>query len=201
VDFKPIGKVARDSIAYGWKNKSVMYVIFFGMVMFFSVQAFNMQWPVVFKDSYGLSVPMLGWIYAGISLFVIFGGQLSSKFSRFIGREKDSIILSQAVTVAGMMLASTMLGVAPVLAGFLVHEIGRGMVGPLKQAYLNRRIPSDRRATILSFDSMVIKGGGVLGLIVSGYLAKNYSISLAWLVSGIVLAVSIPVFLKIKNGD
>jgi MFS family permease len=94
-----------------------------------------------------------------------------------------------------------MLGVFPVMFGFLAHEFGRGMFKPLAFAYLNRRIPSDKRATIMSFQSMIEKLGAFVGLLVSGYLAKKYSISLSWLVSGIVLALSVVVFLKLKNGE
>lgn len=201
LSWRPIGRIARNSVLYGWKNKAVMYVIAFGAVLVFSVQAFNMQWQLVFKESFGISTANLGWIFAGMSLFIVLGNQLSVGFTKLIKKEKDAIILSQVITVIGMIVASSMIGLTTVLVGFFVHELGRGMIMPLKQSYLNHRIPSDKRATILSFDSMVFKGGAALGLIFSGYLANNYSISLAWLASGIVLAISIPIFLNIKNGE
>ncbi|PJA86752.1 MAG: MFS transporter, partial [Candidatus Moranbacteria bacterium CG_4_9_14_3_um_filter_42_9] len=75
------------------------------------------------------------------------------------------------------------------------------MVGPIKQAYLNQRIPSEQRATILSFDSMMGRGGAVLGLLGSGYLAERSGIPLTWLVSGCILAVGVAVFYKLGNGE
>lgn len=199
LNLKPIGRIARDSIVYGLKNKSVFYVIVFAAVLSFSVQAFNMQWPLVFKNAYGLSISSLGWIFVGISLFIMLGNQLSLVFKKIFREEKNAIILSQVVTFLGMMLASTMFGLVPVIIGFFVHEIGRGILTPIKQTYLNHRIPSEKRATVLSFDSMITTGGAISGLIISGLIARSYSISLAWLVSSLILASSIPIFLILKN--
>jgi MFS family permease len=94
-----------------------------------------------------------------------------------------------------------MIGVVPVLSLFLLHEMGRGMLGPLKQAYLNNRIPSEQRATILSFDSMIGRSGAFLGLLGSGYLANRFGIPLTWFVSGCVLAIGVFIFFKLKNGE
>lgn len=199
LNLKPIGRIARDSIIYGFKNKPVFYVIIFAAVLSFSVQAFNMQWPLVFKNTYDLSVSSLGWIFVGISLFIMLGNQLSLVFKKIFREEKNAIILSQTVTFLGMMLASTMFSLFPVIIGFFVHEIGRGMLTPIKQTYLNRRITSEKRATVLSFDSMITTGGAISGLIISGLIARSYSISLAWLVSSLILASSIPIFLILKN--
>lgn len=48
---------------------------------------------------------------------------------------------------------------------------------------------------------MVAMAGAAGGLVVSGYVALKFSISTAWIMSGLILAVSIPVFLKMKNGE
>jgi len=200
LDFSPMVKIAKESVAYGVRHKGIFYIIAFEFLLMLSFQGFNMQWPFVFQNL-GLRVSHLGMVFVGISLFSIIGGQLSKVFSQLIGKEKEALIISQVITFLGMILATSFVGIYPVLFWFLVHEGGRGMFKPLKQAYLNKRIEGNKRATILSFDSMVSKGGAFVGLLLSGYLAKEYSISLSWLVSGCILGVGILVFLKLKNGD
>lgn len=201
LSFRPFVNVARDSVSYGIRHKAIFYLVGFTLIFNFTLQGFNMQWPFVFQDNYGFSVSGLGWLFAVTSLMIMLGSQFSTWFAGKVKHEKVSMIASQSVTAAGMILASTMFGLAPVMIGFVAHEFGRGLFKPLKFAYLNRRIPDEKRATIISFESMVTKLGAFAGLLVSGYLAKKYSISLSWLVSGIVLALSIIVFLKLKNGD
>lgn len=201
LSLRPFVNVARDSMSYGIRHKAIFYLVGFTLIFNFTLQGFNMQWPFVFKDNYGFSVSGLGWMFAITSLMIMLGSQFSTWLAGKVKHEKVSMIASQSVTAAGMILASTMFGLVPVMIGFMVHEFGRGLFKPLKSAYLNRRIPDKKRATVISFESMVTKLGAFAGLLVSGYLAKKYSISLSWLVSGIVLAVSVVIFLRIKNGE
>lgn len=200
LDFSPMVKVAKESVAYGVRHKSIFYIIAFEFLLMLSFQGFNMQWPFVFQNL-GLSISQLGMVFVGITSLSILGSQLSKVFAKMIGREKEALIASQVITFLGMILAASFTGLYPVMIWFLIHEGGRGMFKPLKQAYLNKRIESDKRATVLSFDSMISRGGAFVGLLLSGYLAENYSISLSWLVSGIILGVGILIFLRLKNGD
>lgn len=198
-DLKAIKDVATTSVKYGYRHRSIFYLIGFGACLALSFQAFNMQWPIVFSG-YGLSVVQLGYIFNGIALTNFLGGQLAPRFLRLIGQEKRALIWSQAITALGMTIASLMLGYYPVLSGFMLHEIGRGILRPLKQAYLNRRIPSEQRATVLSFDSMISQLGAGLGLIISGLIADKFSISSAWLVSSLLVVASVILFSFLKNG-
>jgi MFS family permease len=47
--FEPFRQTIKDSIVFGYKNKSVWFVILFGMLLAVSVQGMNMQWPFVFS--------------------------------------------------------------------------------------------------------------------------------------------------------
>lgn len=197
-----IRDIAVNGIKYSIKNKDIMYIVMFGAVVIFSSKALDVQWALVFKNTYSLDIKYLGWIFVGFSIFMMIGAQASIYLTRRIENDRRIIILSQSITAFGVMIASMMLGIIPVMTGIFIQEIGRGAMVPLRQSYLNKegRIPSDKRATILSFDSMTLSLGGIIGLIVSGYLADTYSISFAWMVSGTVLLLCIAVFLKLKNG-
>lgn len=197
----PIRKTIADSVSFGYRNKSVWFITLFGMFLAICIQALNMQWPFVFQENYGFSTKDLGWLFVCISLSTMLGGKLSKVFSRWIKQEKDALVLSQLITALSIIGASLMGGVIPVMGLFLLHEMGRGMLVPLKQTYLNKRIPSKQRATILSFDSMILKLGSFVGLGASGYLAKGYGISVTWFVSGCLLAIIVFVFFNLKNGE
>ena len=63
---------------------------------------------------------------------------------------------------------------------------------PVHRAYLNDMIPSKQRATVLSFDSLMGSGGGVVFQPVLGRVADvgGYGASMIW--SGVISAVAIP---------
>ncbi|HNX10802.1 MAG TPA: MFS transporter [bacterium] len=199
-NFKPIRENAKDSWRYGVKHRSVFYIIIFGAILLASLETVNKQWTLLFSD-YGLSVKDMGFIFNGIALAIFLGERLSPYLKKLIKKEKDRLILSQAVTGLGIIIAAQTIGLFPALTAFFVHEIGRGLFRPLKSAYLNKRLESQTRATVLSFDSMIGKLGGGVGLIASGVLSQTFSIPCAWTIAGAVILTAIPIFLKLKNGD
>lgn len=194
-------KIINESIFYGINKKSVFFIIIFGIVFAFICQGPNMQWQIKFKDDFRMDTAALGWIFVGISACVFIGSHISGWFAGMFRSEKGAIVFSQVFVVIGLMSASLFVSFPIVLSGFFIHEIGRGIVAPLVRSYTNNRIPSEQRATIISFKSMMAQIGSVMGLVISGYLAKNYSISTAWIVSAVILVVSIPILLKFKNGE
>jgi len=210
-NYKQIISKAREGIAYGLNHKGILYIIIFNTLLILSWQGLNMQWPILFKN-HGLNVFQLGLIFNGIALFVLGGNLLAVKIKSLIEKsalneeaktawEKKILILSQAVTAIGILIAALNFNLGLALGAFLIHEVGRGAFDPLKKAYLNRRITLDNsRATVLSFSSMVGQLGAGAGLIISGYLANSFSITVSWLFSAGLIIIAIPVFLKLKNG-
>jgi len=202
---KAIQQTARDSIHYGYHHRGLFYLIGFGACLALAFQAFNMQWPIVFSD-YGLKVTKMGWIFAASALTNFLGTQLARPFLRLVSQkwqqsEKTALIWSQGVTALGMIISASGFGLYPVLSAFLLHEIGRGLWRPLKQAYLNRRINDTQRATVLSFDSMIAQLGAGVGLLISGWLADAFSIATAWFVSALLISAAILIFSRLKNGE
>jgi len=63
---------------------------------------------------------------------------------------------------------------------------------PIRQAYLNGLIPSQQRATILSFDSMLGSTGGVVVQPVLGRSADVWGYAGSYLLGGAITAVALP---------
>ena len=75
---------------------------------------------------------------------------------------------------------------------YLVSCIAFGISMPVKQGWLNSRIPSEQRATIISLDALFGDGGSTVGQVGLGWLSQAVSIPFAWLVGGVVQAASVP---------
>jgi MFS family permease len=63
---------------------------------------------------------------------------------------------------------------------------------PIRQTYLNATIPSQQRATILSFDSLVASSGGVLAQPALGRAADVWGYPATFVASGIIHAFALP---------
>ena len=67
---------------------------------------------------------------------------------------------------------------------YLVLGVIIGVQAPVRQAFLNRQIPSAQRATVLSLDAFFADGGASAGQLGLGWLSRAVSIPVAWIVGG-----------------
>lgn len=188
-DLGKMRAIVVSSVHYSVNSKQVRFILAVGMFQWFAVQAPNMQWQPFFLASLSSQIE-LGYVKAGISICMMIGAAFAPYFLRKIKDERRSILLIQIII--GLGIAGTVLypsfGVA--FTVFMGHEVARGMLDPLKETYLHDNIPQDKRATIASCDSMSMRAGGMVGLLVSGALAQYVSLPSAWVASGFVLVIS-----------
>lgn len=183
----------RRSARYTRINGNVRFLILASLFQCFAVQAANMQWQVLFKDKIHLP-----YLYTGIAIFTFIGYTVAKSIGWRKLNERLMINSAQIVIGLGMAFAVSIPYFPLAISMFLIHEIARGMYKPLRDAYLNDNIPSEERATLISFEAMSQHIGGVVGLFVSGFVAENTSISYAWVLSGVTLTAA--ALLMIKNG-
>ena len=190
-------RIVASSLSYAKSNTAVRFILIISVAQFFAIQAPNMQWQPLF-GAYLVSQTSLGFVKAGISLCMMAGALIVSRVVGRISDERRVISLVQISIGVGIAVTVLCQSFVPALGVFLLHEIPRGMLDPLKESYLHDNIPQDRRATIASCDSISHHIGGMIGLLVSGALAQYLSLPTAWIVSGLVLVIS--ALLLIRNG-
>ena len=175
------------------------------MISFFAIFSFvivpiNMYWPILLKNDFALSTEFMGLVFAGVSLSIYAGAQLSKLWQKKIKCEKNAIFFSQIVTFLGIIACLLVANLSLFLIFFLLHEAGRGLLNPLYKAYLNQSIKHKNRATVLSFESMITKAAAGIGLIISGLIADHFGIRASWLFSAFFLLFGIIWFYK-NNTD
>lgn len=190
-------QTVRASIEYGMNSKNVRFVLVLVIAQVFAVQAPNMQWQPFFKHSVE-NQTTLGFIWTGMALSMMLGAWIAPRLLRRVQDERKALVICQLVIGAGIALTA-LSGILPVtLLLFLIHEVARGGFEPIKEAYLHDNIPSKQRATIESFESLAHHGGGMIGLLLSGFLALKAGIPWTWTVVGTILIVA--TFIVAKNG-
>jgi len=148
-----------------------------------------MEWSVLFEKVIGFN--SVGWIYAVMSIFLIMGIMSAVLFIKKEISEKTIVTVSLALTGFGGMFAGIFDVGFIILAFFLLHEAGRGGFMPVQRALIQEKIPSDKRATVGSFNSMIGKFGAGIGWLLSGIAADYVSISMCWFISSIFFFIAI----------
>lgn len=184
--FQSMRNTIKASFHYGVRSTIVRFILLMGTVQYFAIQAPNMQWQPFFSQ-FLPNKTSLGFVYGGISICFMIGSALSLRLLKILRGEKRSLVISQTAIGVGILM-TTLLGWFPLaISMFLFHEVARGLFRPLKDMYLNDNIPSKERATLISFESMSHHVGGMIGLLVSGFIAEFVSLSAAWVLSGTIL--------------
>jgi len=193
-------KVARQSIRHGWQTRPLRLL----MVCSFFQWAF-LTWGFYAWQPYllGLLAKEAVWISgifaALISLSMIAGNALVDWFSRWCGRRTTLLLWAAGIQTA----AAVGVGVAGsfwLAAGlFLVVAGTMGVGGPVKQAYIHQVTPSEHRASVISFDSMLGSAGSTLGQSGLGYLSRTRSIADAYMLGGLVTFAALPVLVLLRR--
>jgi MFS family permease len=194
-----IARNARAGVRYGWSQQPLRLLMLASVVQTgFFTWAFYASQPYLLDLLESDAVWVAGLIAAGIALSMIAGNQLVHVLSRRCGRRTTMLLGAAAVETC----AAVALGVADsfwvALAALLLVTAAVGVLSPVRQAYLHQVVPSEQRATVVSFDSMVANGGGTVGQLGLGALGEARAVGTAFVVGGLATAAALPLFARVR---
>src|SRR5574338_1114866 len=179
-----------------WRTPSLRYIILFSGVLFTSTFA-----PMVFMQpflrNHGVGIGDLGFWQAPVRAAGILSALLTARFIARAGQR--AAFLAMPIALGGCYLALAVLDNLLVYAAFLPVGMVAGMQNPVLATYVNRRIPSERRATILSVQSVV--GSVMLALAepTGGLIADELGLRALFLMFGVFVLVVGPAVLWLWN--
>jgi MFS family permease len=193
-------EVARVSIRYGWQQPSVRLLMMIAFVQGLFMAWGFYAWQPYFLALLGQDLPWVaGVIAALISLATIAGNEISEVLIRFANR-RTMILWGAAVLQTVALFGVGLAGSFWLAVGFyLLSMLAMGVWSPVRQAYLHRLIPSEQRATVVSFDSMVSSGGSMVGQTGLGQLAQVQSFGAGYVVSGLASAMAWPLLAMLRR--
>ena len=187
-------RIARAGIAHGLGDRVVRFVMIASFVqgLFFFYGFYS--WQRYFLDLLDRDlIWVAGVIAALVGLTQILGNVLVGPISRRVP-DRGSVLMVvfgiTTVAIIGAALSGSFWIAVPL---YLLATTAFGVYMPVKQGWINSRIPSEQRATIISLDALFNDGGSTLGLLGFGYISRAVSIPFAWLLAGASQAAAIPV--------
>lgn len=198
---KEVKRVLSDSIMYGLRNRPVRWTmlagLFTGGVVIYAFYAMQPYLLELYGDSEAYFIA--GLAAAIIALAQIAGGLLVPFIGK-IFRRRTSVLLTSVVFSAGALV---LLGLIPhfwvAICLLVIWALLFAAVEPARQAFLNGLISSEKRATVLSFDSLLNSTGGVISQPVLGKSADVWGYPASYIFSGAIQAAALPFALLAKR--
>jgi len=131
----------------------------------------------------------------------IIGGLAVPRVRKFFRRRTQLLLVAAALSVVFLALVGLVPNFYLALGFFVLWAMLSSLSTPVRQAYINGCIPSEQRATVLSFDSLLGSAGGVVTQPVLGRVADVQGYPASYVVSAGIYALSIPFMWLAKRGD
>lgn len=196
-----MNKVAKDSIEYGLKHKTLRYLMLISVIQFSYMMWAFYAWQPYFLNLFGdeSAVWIAGIVSALISLSQAFGSSMVKKISDKIKSKTRILFTCYLLQSLCLLVVGLTDNFYIAVSFFLIMMISGGVASPIKQAFLHSLVPTEKRATIISFDSLSASAGSVVGQGVLGYVSKTMSIALAYIISGVINLFVLPVIFKLRE--
>jgi hypothetical protein len=191
---------ARAGVAFGWAQRPIRLLMLASLVQLgFIAWAFYAAQPYLLDLLDSDAIWVAGLVAAGIALSTIAGNEVVDYVSRYCGRRTTLLLLAGAFETAAAVIVGVAGSFWIALPALLVLTAGMGITSPVRQAYLHQLIPTEQRATVISFDSMVSGAGGVGGQVGLGALGQARSVGSAFVVGGIATAAALPLLAAVRR--
>jgi len=188
-----VGTVVHASLTFGWKRRSLRLLMLVSIFQSaFMMWGFYAWQPYFLELLGGDAVWVAGVVSALIALATIAGNGLVEPAGRVVAKRSTLLAASTIALAAGAIGVGVADSFWPSLAALLCAIGAMGVATPVQQAYVHEVVPSDERATVVSFISMVGNGGGIAGPIALGYLSGQRSVATAYIVGGLTTLLALP---------
>jgi len=191
---------ARAGVTYGWAQRPIRLLMLASAIQTgFVMWAFYAWQPYLLELLDRDAVWVAGLVAAAIACSTIAGNEVVDFATRYCGLRTTLMLWAVGVqAIAAFVLGVTSSFWIAVFA-LLVLMGSLGVGGPVRQAYLQQLIPSEQRATVTSFDSMVGGVGGTGGQLGLGALGEARSVPTAFFAGGLATAAVLPLVAAVRK--
>jgi MFS family permease len=179
-----------------WLMLAAPFTVGVGFYAFYAFQPYLLE---LYGDPNAYSIA--GLAAAVVAGAQIVGGLIVPWIRRFFARRTHVIIASTAV--GGALLAG--IGISGNFVAALLLLVVWCMIAaietPMRQAFINGLIPSEQRATVLSFDSLMGSAGGVVAQPALGRTADLFGYGASYLAAGAIQLLALPFAVLARRED
>src|SRR6266508_3476995 len=187
-------KVTSASIEYGWRVPAVKWLmveaLFTGGVGIYGFYALQPYLLELYGDPRAYQIA--GLVAAIVAGAQILGGSAAPWIRRRFHRRTSALIGTAGLSVITLALIGIFQSFWAVIGLIVVWGLLFAASMPIRQTYLNGLIPSQQRATVLSFDSLMASSGGVWVQPALGRAADVWGYAPSYVIGAGISALALP---------
>ncbi|MFH5822690.1 MFS transporter [Georgenia sp. AZ-5] len=192
-----VRRILRASVDHGWRRPAVRWLMLealvtggVGIYVFYALQPYLLE---LYGDPSAYSIA--GLVAAIVAGSQMLGGLAAPRLRRLFRRRTSALLVAASASAAALALIGTVAEFWVVMVVIVVWGLLYAAAEPVRQAYLNGMIPSQQRATILSFDSLNTSAGGVWAQPLLGRTADVWGYAPSFVVSAGITVLGLPFLL------
>jgi MFS family permease len=191
---KAVRTVVSGAVNGGLRNRPVRWLMLtapfsvgVGFYAFYALQPYLLE---LFGDpnAYGIA----GLAAALVAGTQVLGGLLVARVRRLFARRTHALIIGAVTSVALLVLIGLTTSFWVVIALVTIWCLVGAIEEPMRRAFINPLIPSQQRATVLSFDALMGSAGGVVIQPALGRSADLFGYGMSYVVAAGIQALAIP---------
>jgi MFS family permease len=194
-------KIVDSSVEHGLKVPAVRATMLAGLFsggvgiyVFYALQPYLLDlWGD--QRAYGIA-GLVAAISAGAQ---IVGGLLTERIRAAFQRRTSALLILQSMSVLMLVVMGLVGNFWLVVVAITISGLAESAGQPIRQAYLNGMIPSQQRATILSFDSLIDNAGGIVAQPALGKSADVWGYPASYLLSAAGTALALPFLARARK--
>jgi MFS family permease len=194
-------KIVDNSVEHGLKVPAVRATMLAGLFsggvgiyVYYALQPYLLDlWGD--QRAYGIA-GLVAAISAGAQ---IVGGLLTERIRAAFQRRTSALLILQSMSVLMLVVMGLVGNFWLVVVAITISGLAESAGQPIRQAYLNGMIPSQQRATILSFDSLIDNAGGIVAQPALGKSADVWGYPASYLLSAAGTALALPFLARARK--
>ena len=185
--------VISSALTYGVKNRIILALMMASLALGFGLTSVEIFWQPQLRDILGDAEA--SWIFgvmaAGYFFAASVGNILITPLCKRLGQSYTAILLGLRLTMGAALVGFAFQGTVPGFAVFFMFILlVNGMSNSPHMTIFNSQVPSERRSTLMSFESFIVQIGGGVGSAFFGYVAETSSIRAVWIIAGGIMLTS-----------
>jgi MFS family permease len=196
-----VKKIIHSSVEHGLKVPAVRAIMLAGMFtggiefyVYYALQPHLLNlWGN--QEAYGIA----GLVAALLAAAQIVGGLLTPRIRAVFRRRTTALLILHGLAVILLALIGLISNFWVVIVLIALWGLVGSAAIPFRQTYLNGMIPSQQRATILSFDSLINSAGGIVAQPALGKSADVWGYQASFLLSAAGSALALPFIARARQ--